>query len=1091
MNSRRNRRILCTILLTMGLLIFKGTSFAQQVTYYDFDAPNAANAPGAPNPGNGSSLTCGDPAKGTLNTPNPLFCLNNGGGSNPGFLSDIYPAIIDPNTMDNPPMDSTHYATGLTASDYYQAASMWFSVPQKISNGFTSYFAFKISNPGSYATADGIAFVIQNAAGGGSENNGYGEGPCTETGSGPTVVGGTGGCIGYGGLDNSLAVELDTFKNGWDPQDSNVSTYNNTDPYNGNHIAVENCGAGLVNSPDHGSCLVQLPVNGVAHGAINGALPITLADGAVHQVVVQYSGPTEATPNLLQIFIDPPFVTGTHTPTSDATPVISGVYDISANLNLMNSGTANDSAYVGFTSSTGGAFEKHELMAWTFTPHSPVTQQQPLNPPGTPTTFPFGSHVYAVTYPVGGPSTSEIDMVVTANTITPTLFSQLISGSAFAGSVCQVYDETGGNCIVYSTSCVTHGTNTVVQCPASTDPGNLIDLKSAYNNTVQPISPGFLKGDPFYSLITSIAGGGTTATVTCLGECSVTPGQTVTIAGNVNGDSPSPFNGSVTVLSADPSTPNIFTFTSASNATGTGGYLTSNNLENAFNSYVPERIDGTTTGKTKNFSDFVVTAVTSAVTSMTIVAPSVSYGNSASVVVTVSSGAGTPTGNVTLSVDGGPVLTQALSSGSATFSIPLLSGGLHSLSANYAAQDIFQAASKTASLNITTATPLVTFTGAPSTAAYASTFVVAASTNASTLPLISAGGACSISGNTVTMTSGTGTCSLLASWAGDGNFNAATASQSTVATKATSVTTITSDTPNPSTSGSAVTVAFKVTGTGLPTGAYSVTGSAGDPSCSGTLSSGLGSCSLTFLTPGVRTITVAYAGDSNFVGSQATVQQTVNGPVALVTPTSVNFGTVYLGTLTVKNVTLMNIGSGPMTIKEKFLSIIGGGNSNEFVALSLCPQTLAVGKSCTILVTFVAGPNYTPQTATLMINDNAPGSPQSVALSASVINPQASFNPTAVNFGTQNVGTASSASIKITSSGNTALNITNIGISGANASDFTIVSNNCPGSLTANAYCTVTVKFVPGKTGTRSANLNVNDNVWNGSQQVSLTGKGK
>jgi hypothetical protein len=83
--------------------------------------------------------------------------------------------------------------------------------------------------------------------------------------------------------------------------------------------------------------------------------------------------------------------------------------------------------------------------------------------------------------------------------------------------------------------------------------------------------------------------------------------------------------------------------------------------------------------------------------------------------------------------------------------------------------------------------PTVTFTGAPTSAPYNSTFTVATTTNASTTPTIAASGACSISGNTVTMTSGTGTCTLTASWAADSNYNAATANQTTLATQATPV----------------------------------------------------------------------------------------------------------------------------------------------------------------------------------------------------------------------------------------------------------------------------------------------------------------
>jgi hypothetical protein len=241
----------------------------------------------------------------------------------------------------------------------------------------------------------------------------------------------------------------------------------------------------------------------------------------------------------------------------------------------------------------------------------------------------------------------------------------------------------------------------------------------------------------------------------------------------------------------------------------------------------------------------------------------------------------------------------------------------------------------------------------------------------------------------------------------------------------------------------------------------------------------------------VQTITVVYSGDSNYIGSQTTSSQTVNGSVASISPSSINFGTLYVGTLSIKGVTLTNVGTTTMTIQEKFLSIIGGGNSNEFVALSLCPSTLKPGKSCSILVTFIAGPTYTPQNATLMINDSAPGSPQSVPLSANVINPQASFSPSPLDFGTVGVGSAAQRPLTITNSGNTPLTITSLGVSGGNASDFTIVSNSCTAPVAARGTCSITVRFVPGHSGTRSTTLTVSDNVWNGSQRVTLTGKGK
>src|SRR3989454_1588321 len=84
----------------------------------------------------------------------------------------------------------------------------------------------------------------------------------------------------------------------------------------------------------------------------------------------------------------------------------------------------------------------------------------------------------------------------------------------------------------------------------------------------------------------------------------------------------------------------------------------------------------------------------------------------------------------------------------------------------------------------TRANPTVTFTGAPSGAAYPSTFTVASSTNSSASPNYTSSGACSNVGTTYTMTSGTGTCTSAVTWAADANYNGASLSQATTALKA-------------------------------------------------------------------------------------------------------------------------------------------------------------------------------------------------------------------------------------------------------------------------------------------------------------------
>jgi phosphotransferase system HPr-like phosphotransfer protein len=144
-----------------------------------------------------------------------------------------------------------------------------------------------------------------------------------------------------------------------------------------------------------------------------------------------------------------------------------------------------------------------------------------------------------------------------------------------------------------------------------------------------------------------------------------------------------------------------------------------------------------------------------------------------------------------------------------------------------------------------------------------------------------------------------------------------------------------------------------------------------------------------------------------------------------VSPSNINFGTVHLGSITTETITVSNVGTAAATISTPILSIVKGGNSDEFVAVSLCPNQLAAGKNCTITIAFVAGPFYTPQTATLEIMDNAPGNPQPVTLSATVLIPQAitfTTNPPASaayksSFTVAATGGASGNAVTFTSSG--------------------------------------------------------------------------
>ena len=109
-------------------------------------------------------------------------------------------------------------------------------------------------------------------------------------------------------------------------------------------------------------------------------------------------------------------------------------------------------------------------------------------------------------------------------------------------------------------------------------------------------------------------------------------------------------------------------------------------------------------------------------------------------------------------------------------------------------------------------------------------------------------------------------------------------------------------------------------------------------------------------------------------------------------------------------------------------------------------------RGCTINITFT--PTATGnRTGTLTINDNAAGSPHTVALSGTGTVPIANLSPTSLSFGNQLVGTISAPQpVALSNSGSAPLTINSITASG----DFA-QTNDCGSSLAAGASCTINV----------------------------------
>jgi hypothetical protein len=255
---------------------------------------------------------------------------------------------------------------------------------------------------------------------------------------------------------------------------------------------------------------------------------------------------------------------------------------------------------------------------------------------------------------------------------------------------------------------------------------------------------------------------------------------------------------------------------------------------------------------------------------------------------------------------------------------------------------------------------------------------------------------------------------------------------------------------------------------------------------SGTVAAGA-SCSLdvTF-TPtatGARTGTVSITSDAPGSPHQVALSGTgIVGPAVSLSPTSLSFGNQLVGTTAApQTVTLSNTGGGPLEIT----SIIASG---DFAQSNNCGGSVAAEASCTINVTFT--PTATgARTGTVSITSDAPGSPHTVLLGGTGIQPAVALSASSLTFGNQLVGTTSAGqTLTLTNSGTAALNIASIVAS----SEFA-VTHTCPVSpatLAAGSNCALDVTFTPTAAGSRTGVITITDDAPGSPHVVSLSGTG-
>ena len=199
-------------------------------------------------------------------------------------------------------------------------------------------------------------------------------------------------------------------------------------------------------------------------------------------------------------------------------------------------------------------------------------------------------------------------------------------------------------------------------------------------------------------------------------------------------------------------------------------------------------------------------------------------------------------------------------------------------------------------------------------------------------------------------------------------------------------------------------------------------------------------------------------------------------------PSSLNFGSVTLGSNQSLSETVTNTGGASVTINQATIS--GSGFSLSGVTT---PITLAAGQSVDINIKF-APTSAAAASGTLTVTSTASIPTLTVSLSGNGIAAGAlGSTPSTLSFGSLTVGSNQSLSGTVTNTGGTSVTISQVAISGTG---FTLSGIGAPVTLSAGQSTSFTVKFAPTVSGSASGNVTVTSNAPNPTLTVPLSGNG-
>jgi len=256
--------------------------------------------------------------------------------------------------------------------------------------------------------------------------------------------------------------------------------------------------------------------------------------------------------------------------------------------------------------------------------------------------------------------------------------------------------------------------------------------------------------------------------------------------------------------------------------------------------------------------------------------------------------------------------------------------------------------------------------------------------------------------------------------------------------------------------------------------------------CTSVVAGGTCTISVSFRPNTSGTLTGTLQVSDSAGGSPQKVTLSGTATFVQVSPSSLTFATqTVLTPSKAQTITITNKAArASLTINS--ISITGN-DADDFRQTTTCGSTLAAGASCRISVTFEPGVGGS-RTANVTISDNDLASPQTISLAGA--GTTLAFVPSTLTFPTTSVGTSSlPQTFTILNKGTGTVIFSPLVIVGADPGDFSMTTT-CEQNLFAGRTCAVTVTFTPTQTGTRTADVSVEDDAGGSPQLVPLKGVG-